>query len=381
MAEKLISYQETVDAKSVEGTHEFADYGSFLLLACYTSDTENIKYATSTFSFPSFTIKSGTVNSLKFSPITKSGNAASTLFLKFDNKSYQVNEDGTVNDEVISHLNSYKSRTEKYPDIICQLDSWAKKPEPDSNVTLSYTSIGLNVFIELKIQGGSLILRPNADVSVGHEIMPGFTGVYQLIDEDVADDEGTQIGTRAYISSDNEDKKTQTSIVSLNGGAFSKKKILLMKLVSCHCIEVDESDTGVRLTVMFGGENASFSSSSDTGEAYKTNEWFITASSSITSSINLFVKNNKVLPEIHLQLETTAHAFSSSNKSDDASAYITQAYIEVFYEDILDIGVSKKINGEYKAASTAYKKQSGTWSEIPEDEAKTILKNNTIRRG
>jgi hypothetical protein len=69
------------------------------------------------------------------------------------------------------------------------------------------------------------------------------------------------------------------------------------------------------------------------------------------------------------------------SKGDGGKVFITQAYIEVLYDDVENVGIYDKINGKQKAATATYQKFNGTWSEIPEDEAKTIIKNNTIKRG
>jgi hypothetical protein len=65
----------------------------------------------------------------------------------------------------------------------------------------------------------SVTLRPYADVSVGHDIQDGFSGVYQLINEVSPDDDTTYIGS--YVKSEAvEPTVSSTSIVKLDVSAI-----------------------------------------------------------------------------------------------------------------------------------------------------------------
>ena len=60
---------------------------------------------------------------------------------------------------------------------------------------------------------------------------------------------------------------------------------------------------------------------------------------------------------------------------------LSQFYIEIEYTEILNMGIRKKVGGAVKAATAAYRKTNGSWTEITEEEAKDILKNNIITQG
>jgi hypothetical protein len=47
----------------------------------------------------------------------------------------------------------------------------------------------------------------------------------------------------------------------------------------------------------------------------------------------------------------------------------------------LGIGISHKVDGEWKQAQAAYQKQNGTWIEITEDECKNLLANSLCDKG
>ena len=63
------------------------------------------------------------------------------------------------------------------------------------------------------------------------------------------------------------------------------------------------------------------------------------------------------------------------------NSYVSQAVFELECEYGDNLDIYDKVNGSYKPAQVAYHKVNGIWTEISEDEAKSILNNNTIRRG
>ena len=101
--------------------------------------------------------------------------------------------------------------------------------------------------------------------------------------------------------------------------------------------------------------------------------------SALLSNTNAFLKKNDKLPELKMILRTVAHGMT--NKNNYGCIRVTQAYLEIVYEDITDIGVFKKANGAVKATAVAYRKLGGSWAEITEEEAKDVLKNNIITEG
>lgn len=99
----------------------------------------------------------------------------------------------------------------------------------------------------------------------------------------------------------------------------------------------------------------------------------------VKETINSYISKNKAIPPLYYSIFiglSTGHEYK-----DSVRANVTQTYIELTYEDITDIGVRKKVNGNYTAATAAYQKIGGSWSEITEEDCKNILRNNTIRSG
>jgi hypothetical protein len=302
---------------------------------------------------------------------------------------YTCDSNGYLASGGITHLNNYKAQNGVFPDVTVQITSWVSRPpaKDDGTTQSYYHSVKFSDYtIQATIQGGVLILRPNADISAEHAIPSGFTGVYQLINEEVADDATTSIGDTVKAGTDVDEESDLTSIVSLAGGPFSKKNIVLMRPVLRYSSSgsniVLDGNTSVKVSVIVGDANESFESSAST-EGYVTEEgWNLFPKSSVVQEVTSYVKTNKVLPEISLSLCTDVSSSGSSIKQGYlASAYITQAYLEIIYEDALGIGISHKVDGEWKQAQAAYQKQNGTWIEITEDECKNLLASSLCDKG
>ena len=134
----------------------------------------------------------------------------------------------------------------------------------------------------------------------------------------------------------------------------------------------------IGFSVIVGDRSTSFTESAGTNEVYVTkDDCNLFPESYVVQEVISYAKANKVLPEIRLSLRTDVTSLGSSQKSGStASAYITQAYLEIIYEDALSIGVSHKVDGEWKQAQSAYQKQNSVWVEITEDECKNLLSNS-----
>lgn len=389
MASISISYSDEVGS-CIEGNHEYILNG--YQVTCYSDSTSDSATASSILSFPSLNIiKSSMLNSLTVvSSVSKSLEATGgySLSLFFDGSSYTIDSDGKVSSEAISHLNNYKSQKKEFPSITLKLDSWLSRPPAYTDGSKQSHTFNVkfsSITIEATIQGGKVILRPNADISVEHVIKSGFSGVYQLINEEVADDDATKIGDIVEAGTDEKVSLIRTSVVSFPEIEFSKKSVVLMKPVSRHLIK-NPSVRGygrVGCSVYVGDvSSSSFSDTDDTGDAYVTCEkWSIFPNSSVVAAVNSFVKANKVLPEIQLSLTTTAESEGPSGKAGNpGGADITQAYLEIIYEDDVGIGVLHKVGDTWKQAQTAYVKRSGAWVEISEEECKTLLSTSFVTK-
>lgn len=394
MAEMSLSYVLDIGDK-IEGNHyEYFLTGSKTWrLDCSSDSTSETVSASSTFSLSSFNgIKSSVVNSIKlnFTPtITSGASGGNALFLNFNGASYAFDvSTGILGADGITALNNYKSQYGKFPDVVLRFDSRVNRPPTnDDGTTKTYycsANFKSGITIDITYQGGSLILRPSADISAEHTIPSGFSGVYQLINEEVADDATTCIGTGTVKGeAENTDTVDLTSTVALIGGAFSKKNAVSMRLVFRVNIEnpTTYGEAQVKCAITAGGAVVAFTTAADTADVYET---YITEAiepySTIIQDINSYVKSNEVLPEIELSINTYAESNGSGNgkTGNPSSAYITQAYLELYYEDDLGFNIHRKVNGTWLQVQAAYKKQSGVWVEITEDECKQELNNAPI---
>lgn len=225
----------------------------------------------------------------------------------------------------------------------------------------------------------SFILRPSADVKVGHKITPSDSlYAYQLINESVHDGNAT-----ALIATGDEivNLITYTSNFMLGGDIPPLNEItdVIVGMVVCtpnpdyynlvdsHSIEI--SVNGISCGQKFV--------CSHTGE-----EWYLhtVTHPEAVDTINNHLKEFGEFPAISISLYSRMEGSDNlGNKSSEHDTYITQVYVEFRY--ISDKEIYQKNDGKYKYASVTYQKKNGTWTEIPSDEAKTIIINNTIRRG
>lgn len=388
MAAASVSYIDKIGEK-ISGSHVQQLLTGAWGVTAYSSDSSDKTLASSTFVFPSpgDIAKTSVINSITCSHSVSATEANKdrggySLNLLVDGTAYPIGSDGKVGSEAISQLNSYKSQNGKFPSIVLKLDSWVSKPPANDDGSIAAAPYGINfgdVSIGITIQGGILILRPCADVSVEHTIQSGFTSVYQLINEVTADDDATKIGNVVTAGGDETLDKDYTSVISLTKVEFSKKNVVLMKPVSRHLIKnpTMSGSGSVGCSIIVGDESAVFSDSTNTGDAYATcDSWSLKATSSLIQAVNSYAKTNKVLPDIQLSLTTNAHSSGSATKGGNpGGAYITQAYLEIVYEDAVGMGVLHKVDGIWKQAQVAYEKRNGVWVEITEEECKSILQS------
>lgn len=207
---------------------------------------------------------------------------------------------------------------------------------------------------------GTLILRPSADISVGHTLYPaGSPNAYLLISEEESDYSSTCISTS--------DTAASTFRLSGAGQAFKHR-------VTSIYIHGDEYVSGN------GGTN--YYQLDINGLLTGEIEQNPTASKhTITLSvpeaveiINSYVSINRCLPAINISIRSIAD--TSGEKSTTSKVGVSQVYLGISYEEVLGINVHKKVDGAWKEAQAAYQKVNGSWVEITEDEAKSILQSS-----
>lgn len=252
-----------------------------------------------------------------------------------------------------------------------------------------------------------IYLRPTSDLgvfdqdgnNVYNEVLqngvypPGSASLYNLISEEVPDQAAT------YIKQIANDKKVEkTYIFGIDTKQIPTKIKTSNVTVSINCYQYREADdakiypliyindvpyTGVVKTGLNGvilGEVEYITPYREDYDGYPdfgTSVFFL--NDSAIEAINEFINKNKKFPDIKISFRIVMEKPTTDGKENEVRLSWTQ--ITIFYEDKNNIGIFDKVNGLYKAATVAYKKNGGTWTEISENECKEILKNNTIRRG
>lgn len=216
---------------------------------------------------------------------------------------------------------------------------------------------------------GIFYLRPSKDISLGHTIYPDtLTDGYLAISEEASDDDET------YLKGSGESVFAFSGVVPEKLRSIKTANIYLDFTSGPYVHGGCERNIQVKLYVN--------ESEVHTYEIIdnKTVTW---ESISITDEdigiINEFIISKGVMPAIWLSVDFDIDFMSASNGKGGGYSNLTQMSISLFYQQ--NIGIYDKVGGEQRPATAAYQKINGTWSEISEDEAKTILKNNTIRRG
>ena len=226
------------------------------------------------------------------------------------------------------------------------------------------------------------ILRPSKDIVVNHTKYPEDSPLaYGLINEEVPDDSATYIFLE-MIADEEETWECSSSFVFSTVLPPSKGRLKKAKIIIKEGLQTwstaSINNYRVIASIKIGSETKDFvinTRESDVGEEII----LFTQSADITE----FIMKNPYLSSYEVTLTQMCDSVESDETGyktfDTESRLITTAWIELDFED--SIGVYDKINGTYKAVTTAYKKIGGTWSEITEDECKEVLKKNTIRRG
>ena len=190
----------------------------------------------------------------------------------------------------------------------------------------------------------TLILRPISDRSLRHSCSSGSSG-YAMISESSADDDSTYI----YQSVTDRTSTSETSSFTLGGtmpsGRFKITKATLYvrgrstgeyTYSGTYKLSIDSSASSMSLST-------SYQTSSSTGVA--------------TSLINnTYTSSN--FPSLSVAITTTGK--KSSTKDDDFQIRVTQVYLQLEYEEIVE-DIYIKENGNWNKYSAVYKKENGIW--------------------
>ena len=193
----------------------------------------------------------------------------------------------------------------------------------------------------------TLILRPVRDESIGHSYSSGDVG-YAMISESSADDDSTYI----YQTVSSTSSASVTSSFTLGGtmpsGSFKITGATLYvrgrssanyTYSGTYQLSIDSSASSMSLST-------SYQTSSNTGVA--------------TSLINnIYTSSN--FPSLSVTITTAGK--KSSTKNDNFQIRVTQIYLELEYEEIIEDNsiIYIKESGNWNRYSTVYKKENGVW--------------------
>lgn len=193
----------------------------------------------------------------------------------------------------------------------------------------------------------TLILRPSSDSSLQHSCSSGSNG-YAMISESSADDASTYI----YQSVSGTSSSTVSSTFNLSGalptGSF---KIISAKLY----VRAASSGSGT-----YSGTYKLSTDSSTANMSLSTSFQTSTTTSTASSLIgNTYTSSN--FPGLSIAISTTGR--KSSSKDSNFQVRVTQAYLELEYEEIVvnEDKIYIKENGVWVEYSEVYKKVNGTW--------------------
>jgi hypothetical protein len=207
----------------------------------------------------------------------------------------------------------------------------------------------------------TLILRPSNDESLGHSCSSGSSG-YAMISESSADDDSTYI----YQSISGTSSASATSKFKLTGtmpsGSF---KITGAKLYVRGRSSGSGTYSGTyKLSIDTSSSNLSLSTS------YQNSSNTSAASSLIN---NTYTSSN--FPSISVEITTKGN--KSSSKDSNFNIRITQAYLELTYEEIVEEtdALYIKQNNSWVKYSQVYKKINGSW--VLQSDLTSVFNQNT----
>lgn len=358
-------------------------YRKGVYIELLSSSTETSKEATSDFIVPLNLPLNCEITSIKI-PVEKYQTGiydGSSYVWVVEGVQYGMDENGNLNDSsLINAINSYKTQHGKFPELIFRVGSWVYR----SNEYTAVAQVTIYApIITCIFNGVQSTHRPVADVSVGHSIPTGFSKIYDLLDETISDGSVTCVSNISYQQTSVGD---QTSVVRMS--ALQNAPVYQIRLLAS--ISMTEADISCRADVdiylRVNGKEASFYQRKESNnERWKKNEYYtfegvLSNDSSLIKEINAYYNQYKSMPNVEVSLRTVAAGYTDDKGSTHAAiAEISQLYLEVVYTN--GIGVYQKDDGQYKEATTAYKKVGGAWIEMSESECKEILKNNNILTG
>lgn len=193
----------------------------------------------------------------------------------------------------------------------------------------------------------TLILRPVSDASLKHKCSSGSNG-YLMISEASADDDSTYI----YQTVSSTSSKSVTSSFTLGGAMPSGS----FKITGATLYVRGRSSADGKYSGTYQLSIDSSASSMSLSTSYQTS-----SSNGVATSLinNTYTSSN--FPSLSVTITTTGKR--SSTKDDNYQIRITQIYLELEYEEIIEDNsiIYIKESGNWNKYSTVYKKENGVW--------------------
>lgn len=181
---------------------------------------------------------------------------------------------------------------------------------------------------------GTIIFRPNADISVSHDLNTGSSG-YRLIADTTADDNSTYISQSITSTSSTSVSSVFTLGPSTELPSFSYK-ITGVRLYS-RAMGSSNNDAGTYTcyfavgTASGGSSNNAATSGNVTSGSYST---INSNSSALVTAINNALETSQEFPIFSVKITTTGTKSSNKNASD-GYIRVTQVYAEITYEETI----------------------------------------------
>lgn len=225
----------------------------------------------------------------------------------------------------------------------------------------------------------TFILRPSADISVGHSLYPeGSTAGYLLIDEEVSDEDSTYIFVKSLTDDSlalEDTTVTATSSFRLSGNVPNDEiTVTNIDLVYSAMYSAYGTKTS-SYTLIVNGISIDTASLPNTMYSYDAKT--ITLGSDVVDYINNYIMLNGGFPEITISIQSSATSSENDKGKQVGYVYLSQLYLNVTY----NTGVYRKILDTWKPSYQLYQKINNVWTRVTSSNAKAIMRSNLLKTG
>ena len=201
---------------------------------------------------------------------------------------------------------------------------------------------------------GTIIYRPNSDISLNHNVSSGSSG-YLMINESSSDGDSSYI----YQSISSTSTSTKSSNFGFSGNVPSEKYEITSATLHSYARRGSTNDTAdISYNITIGGSSKTLSGSSlktsyaDTGGSIDD----------IVSAINNEINSSGGFPDVSVTVNTSGKLSSKNNSN---YIRVTQVYLEFQYNLVSTTSsIFIKEEGIWNKYSKVYQKRNGTWTEV-----------------